>query len=112
MPTHAELTARLLVDAAQFFRTLGSQNEKLTGQMNENATVFEQMSDLMVQDPNGSLEGTSNAELSSRLLRDAAAFFRTLAEQNAPIQDQMNDNARVFEDIADRVANDPDGVME
>jgi len=42
MPTHAELSAKLLVDAATFFKTLGEQNEPLKEQMDENADVFEQ----------------------------------------------------------------------
>lgn len=112
MPTHAELAGKLLVDAAAFFRTLGEQNEALKEQMGENATVFEQMSDLIVQDPEGELEGTANCELAGRLLKDAAGFFRTLAEQNEPIQDQMNENAGVFEQISDLVAEDPQGILD
>lgn len=56
MPSHAELAARLLRDAAGFFRTVGEQNRPLATQMNENADVFEQVADLVEQDPNGVLE--------------------------------------------------------
>ncbi len=112
MPTHAELAGKLLSDAATFFRTLASQNESLAEQMTENATVFEQMADLIAQDPQGELEGTSHAELTGRLLKDAAGFFRTLAEQNEPIRDQMTENANVYDQIGDLVANDPLGVMD
>jgi hypothetical protein len=55
MPTHADLGARLLRDAASFFRTLGSQNEPLRDQMTENADVFEQVANLLEQDPTGVL---------------------------------------------------------
>lgn len=55
MPTHADLGARLLRDAASFFRTLGSQNEPLKDQMTENADVFEQVAALLEQDPTGIL---------------------------------------------------------
>jgi hypothetical protein len=53
MPTHAQLASRLLRDAAQFFRTVGEQNEPLKPQMEENANVFEQVATLVEQDPNG-----------------------------------------------------------
>ena len=56
MPTHAELSARLLRDAAQFFRSIGQQNEQLNEQMSENANVFEQVATLVETDPNGQLE--------------------------------------------------------
>lgn len=57
MPSHAQLAARLLRDAAQFFRTIGDQNAALKGQMEENATVFEQVATLVEQDPNGEIPG-------------------------------------------------------
>ena len=53
MATHAELAARLLRDAAHFFRTIGSQNEPLKEQMTENADVFEQVANLVEADPAG-----------------------------------------------------------
>ena len=56
MPTHAELASRLLRDAAQFFRTIGEQNEPLKVQMEENATVFEQVADLVASDPAGEIQ--------------------------------------------------------
>ena len=43
MPTHAELSVRLLNDAADFFIALGENNAPLKAQMEENATVFAQM---------------------------------------------------------------------
>jgi hypothetical protein len=55
MPTHANLAARLLRDAAKFFRTIGEQNPALKPQMNENATVFEQVAALVEHDPTGSV---------------------------------------------------------
>lgn len=54
--THSELAARLLRDAAQFFKTIGEQNEPLKEQMEENATVFMQVADLVEKDPTGELE--------------------------------------------------------
>ncbi len=112
MPTHAELAGKLLVDAATFFRTLAEQNNALKDQMSENATVFEQMGTLITQAPAGVLEGASHCELAARLLKDAAGFFRTLADQNEPIADQMNENANIYDQIGDLVREDPLGVLD
>lgn len=54
----------------------------------------------------------SHAELAGKLLRDAAAFFKTIAEQNPPLKDQMDENADVFEQVADLVETDPNGQIE
>lgn len=54
----------------------------------------------------------THAELAGRLLRDAASFFRTIGEQNAPIAEQMQENATVFEQVAELVENDPTGEVE
>ncbi len=112
MPTHAELSSKLLVDAATFFRTLADQNESLEEQMTDNATVFDQLAEVLLQDPEGVLDGTEVSELASRLLKDAAGFFRTLAEQNEPIRDQMFQNADVYEQIGDLVKSDPLGNLD
>jgi hypothetical protein len=55
MPTHAQLAAQLLRDAAMLMRTLGEQNPALDTQMKENADVFEQVATLVEKDPTGSL---------------------------------------------------------
>jgi hypothetical protein len=55
MPTHAQLAAQLLRDAATFFQSLGEQNPPLKDQMDENATVFQQVADLVEADPTGEL---------------------------------------------------------
>ncbi len=54
----------------------------------------------------------SHAELAAKLLRDAATFFKTIAEQNPPLKEQMDENASVFEQVADLVEGDPNGVIE
>ena len=54
----------------------------------------------------------SHAELAAKLLRDAAAFFETIAEQNPPLKDQMAENADVFQQVADLVEQDPNGQIE
>ena len=54
--TYAQLAAKLLREAATFFRNVGSQNEGLKSQMNDNAAVYEQVADLVEQNPSGTLE--------------------------------------------------------
>lgn len=56
MPSHAEIAARLLRDAATFFRAVGEQNDALRDQMTENADVFEQVAVLVETNPTGQLE--------------------------------------------------------
>lgn len=53
----------------------------------------------------------THAQLAAKLLRDAASFFRTIGEQNPPLQTQMDENANVFEQVADLTENDPTGVI-
>ena len=55
---------------------------------------------------------TSHAELAVRLLRDAAGFFRNVAEQNPALAQQMNDNASVYDEVADLLAQDPLATVE
>ena len=112
MPTHAQLAGKLLCDAATFFRTLASQNDELKEQMTENATVFDQMGQLVSQDPEGLLQDTPHHQLAGRLLQDAAGFFRTVAEQNEGIKEQMNENADVYEQLGNLVSADPNGVLQ
>lgn len=57
MPTHAQLAAQLLRDAATFFRTIAEQNEPLREQMTENAAVFDEVAMLVEQDPSGEVAG-------------------------------------------------------
>ena len=112
MPTHAELATKLLVDAADFFVTLGEQNPPLSDQMQENATVFKQMGSLLSQEPEGALNGTPHGELAGKLLVDASTFFTTLAEQNEPIKEQMLENAKVYKQIGELVMAYPKGVLD
>jgi hypothetical protein len=56
MATYAQLAAKLLRDAAIFFRNVGAQNDPLKEQMNDNAAVYEQVAALVERDPNGVLD--------------------------------------------------------
>ena len=56
MPTHSQLAAQLLRDAAVFFETIGQQNEPLRDQMMENAAVFSEVALLVETNPMGEVE--------------------------------------------------------
>lgn len=53
----------------------------------------------------------THAQLAAQLLRDAATFFRTIAEQNPPLKPQMDENAAVFDEVALMVEKDPLGAL-
>ena len=52
------------------------------------------------------------AQLAAKLLRDAATFFRNVGAQNEPLKEQMNDNASVYEQVADLIERDPTGILD
>lgn len=113
MPTHAELTAELLKDAAAFFKTLAAQNEDVRADMTDNAAIYERMAGMLVAQPHGrTAQNDTYASLAAKLLRDTATFFRKLASQNEPIREQMEHNAGIYEQIADFVNDDPTGIVE
>jgi hypothetical protein len=113
MPTYAELTHDLLNDAAAFFRTLAQQNEVVRAEMSSNADIYERMALLIKHEPTGiSQGGPAHKELAAKLLRDTAKFYRMLAKQNAPISEQMDHNANIYDQIADAVAYDPLDVLD
>jgi len=62
MATHAEIAAKLLKDAATFFRNVGDQNEALKEQMDDNADVYEQVAGLVESDPMGILDVGEESE--------------------------------------------------
>lgn len=112
----AVLAAKLMKDAASFFRSLADQNDTLRQQMVENATVYDQVSDLVLTDPTGALsEGdgssASHVNLASRLLADAADFFDALGEANEPLAEQMMENATVFREMVRLLEKDPFEVL-
>jgi hypothetical protein len=49
----------------------------------------------------------TTADLAAKLLHDAAGFFRSVGEQNPQLQQQMNDNAQVYDQVAEMLAQDP-----
>lgn len=121
-PTLASLAARLLRDAATFFRNVSDQNPALAVQMDANAGTYEGVADLVATDPVAGIDlpGGAGFEagrypvvvLAVRLLRDAADFFEAVGAQNAPLAEQMTDNAQVYRQLAQRLEDDPLGVLE
>lgn len=55
MATHAQLAARLLRDAAEFFGHLAKDNPDLADAMTENADIYNQVADLVETDPQGEM---------------------------------------------------------
>lgn len=53
----------------------------------------------------------THTALASKLLKDAAVFFRTIGEQNPPLKIQMDENANVFEQVAHLLEHDPTGSI-
>ena len=110
MPTYAEHASDLLNEAAAFFIKTSENNEAVKAQMQQNAGTFQQMAALIKDHPLGQIEHLSHGEMAGRLLKDAAIFFRTIADSNPPIAEQMNHNASVFDELAERVSEDPNGI--
>jgi hypothetical protein len=53
MLTNADLAARLLRDTARFFRSIAGENPSLRAAFIANADIFEQVADLVEDDPDG-----------------------------------------------------------
>lgn len=56
MAKHTDLAAKLLKDAAIFFRNVGAQNPALAEQMDDNADVYDQVAELLQNDPHGEID--------------------------------------------------------
>lgn len=54
----------------------------------------------------------THAQLSAQLLRDAASFFRHLAQENPTLQEQMQDNASIYEEVAALVEKNPNDFID
>lgn len=50
--------------------------------------------------------------LASQLLRDAAGFFESVAEQNPDLAEMMRDNAEVYRQVADALDADPTAQID
>ena len=110
--THAEITARLLKDAADFFINMAETNASIKKEMTENAAMFRQVSNAMMTQPMGEQNGIKFATLAGTMLKNAAKFFRAVAEKNEPIKEQMLRSADIYEQMGNIVAEDPVGIME
>lgn len=62
MATNAEIAARLLRHAAEFFTMVGEQNPELQEQMTEEAKIFSAVAQVVEEDPTGSSFGGSGVE--------------------------------------------------
>lgn len=112
MPTHAEIAAGLLKDAAAFLKSLAQGNPAIAKKMNENAAAFSQVAEMIGRNPRGETGGKNHAAMAGGLLRDGAIFFRAIGESNPPLKEQMDLNAEVFERLSPLVISNPLGEME
>ena len=53
----------------------------------------------------------THAQVAAQLLREAARFFRSIADQNPAITKQMIENADVYQQAAELIETDPTGVI-
>lgn len=53
----------------------------------------------------------SYAAITVDLLKDAATFFRTLADQNEGVKKEMSENAVIYERVAELMEKDPRGSV-
>lgn len=115
MPSYASLGARLLRDAAHFFRNVSGQNADLSEQREVNAQTYLQVADLLEQNPLENLDFVADSPLTggrvlalaARLLEDAANFFEAVGSQNPTLAEQMSSNAEVYRELAHWVRTDP-----
>jgi len=56
MVTNAEIAAKLLRDAASFFRHVGNQNDPIKEQMDSNAQAYEAVAELVETDPTANFD--------------------------------------------------------
>jgi hypothetical protein len=56
MTTHAELSARLLREAAAIFRTMTWTDEEVTERVETFSKLFDRVADLVEQDPTGEVQ--------------------------------------------------------
>jgi len=54
--SYVDLAIKLLRDAAGFYRNVGEQNRPIKSEMFDNADVYDQVADLLEEDPAGFLE--------------------------------------------------------
>lgn len=54
--SYVDLAIKLLRDAAGFYRNVGEQNRPIKSEMFDNADVYDQVADLLEDDPAGFLE--------------------------------------------------------
>lgn len=99
MPTWADMGVKLLNEAAGFFEGL-SGTADVEIQMAANANTFREVSQLLVQDPSGEIQGRTHAQMAATLLRDAAAYFVRLGKKNDPILEQMTRNSEMYLAVA------------
>ncbi len=112
MPTNAEMAARLLGDAAGFFRNMGKSNAEIKKQMDENGAIFDRMAEVMRSQPEGAQGELRYAKIAGDMLRNAARFYRSVGDKNEPIREQLYRSAEIYDQLAQLVTDAPLGWMD
>lgn len=55
---------------------------------------------------------TKHSELAANLLRDAAVFYRQIADTNPSVASSLRESAETFDAAATLVESDPNGVVQ
>ena len=111
------LASQLLRDAAGFFDTVADENPNLDAMMRDNAGVYRTVAGALDADPTAEievqtmLEPVAVVDLAIRLLRDAGAFFESVAEQNPDTGDGLPETAEAYEMLADLLDDNPDAEL-
>lgn len=111
------LASQLLREAATFFDTVADENPNLAEMMRDNAGVYRHVADALDTDPGAEidvrtlLEPVPVVDLAIRLLRDAASFFESVADQNPDTGEGLPDTAEAYQMLADLLDDDPDAAL-
>lgn len=54
---------------------------------------------------------TTNAQFASKLLREAAEFYRTLGDSSPEMKDRMDEFGVLYDQVAARLDADPVGLL-
>ena len=111
MAHYYDIASDLLRETADFIERVCRNSDNADPAMLESAGVFRHMADLVRDNPEGSVEHLTHAEMAARLLEDARAFFLSVAQNNPMIAEQMQGNAEFFIFIAGEMRKNPMAIV-
>lgn len=111
MPMYKKMAADLLREGARFFESVAEQNPQIRDAMNENASIYKQTADLLMDDPTQMAGEKPINEIANDLLIEAGKFFISVANQNEAIAQPMLDNAEVYRQMGEVIMKEPTGFI-